>query len=117
MYLERKDHATGLICLLIIGLQVLTQLEFVVQRRLVATRTLLAGLYVGSPNPATAQLTAERLLEAFQELTLTIIRKGHHQRYHLTALSALQRRILSLLDFPLDIYTRFCVDAHTLPKK
>ena len=38
MYLERDDHATGLIRLLSIGLRVLTLLEFVVRRRLATER-------------------------------------------------------------------------------
>jgi transposase len=44
MYLEREDHATGLIRLLSIGLRVLTLLECVVRRRLAAAQTTLAGL-------------------------------------------------------------------------
>ena len=44
MYVEREDHATGLIRLLSIGLRVLTRLECVVRCRLAATGTQLAGL-------------------------------------------------------------------------
>jgi transposase len=115
MYLERDDHATGLIRLLTLGLRVLTLLEFVVRRRLAAAHQALAGLYVGNPKRSTPRPTAERLLEAFQELTLTIIREGHRRRYHLTPLSRVQRRILALLNFPVDIYTRLCPDAHQPP--
>ena len=50
MYLERDDHATGLIRLLSVGLRVLTLLEFVVRQRLAAARTALAGLYAGNPS-------------------------------------------------------------------
>ena len=39
MYLEREDHATGLIRLLSIGLRVLTLLEFGVRRRLAKAKT------------------------------------------------------------------------------
>ncbi len=56
MYLERDDHATGLIRLLSVGLRVLTLLEFVVRRRLAAARTALAGLYAGNPKRATPAL-------------------------------------------------------------
>jgi len=79
MYLERDDHATGLIRLLSIGLRVLTLLEFGVRRRLATAKTTLAGLYVGNPKRATARPTAERLLEAFQGLTLTIIHEGRRR--------------------------------------
>jgi len=115
MYLERDDHATGLIRLLSIGLRVLTLLEFGVRQRLATAKTTLAGLYVGNPTRATARPTAERLLEAFQGLTLTIIREGRRQRYHLTSLSRVQRRILTLLNFPVDIYMKLCPDSHKPP--
>jgi transposase len=115
MYLERDDHATGLIRLLSVGLRVLTLLEFVVRRRLAAARTALAGLYAGNPKRATARPTTERLLERFEGLTLTIIREGRRRRSHLTPLSQVQRRILALLNFPVDIYTRLCPDSHQPP--
>jgi len=115
MYLERDDHATGLIRLLSVGLRVLTLLEFVVRRRLAAARTALAGLYAGNPKRATARPTTERLLERFEGLTLTIIRAGRRRRSHLTPLSQVQRRILALLNFPVDIYTRLCPDSHQPP--
>jgi len=106
MYLEREDHVTGLIRLLSVGLRVLTLLEFVVRRRLAADGGVLAGLYTGQPTRATAQPTAERLLATFQEVTLTIIHEGRDTRWHLTPLSPVQQRILTLLAFPLDVYTR-----------
>ena len=115
MYLERDDHATGLIRLLSIGLRVLTLLEFVVRRRLAIEQTTLAGLYAGNPKRSTPRPTAERLLEAFQDLTLTIIREGRRRRYHLTPLARLQQRILALLDFPVELYTRLCVDSRKPP--
>jgi hypothetical protein len=51
-----------------------------------------------------------RLLESFQERTLTIIREGRRRRCQLTLLSTLHQRILALLDFPVDISTRLCAD-------
>jgi transposase len=115
MDVERDDHATGLIRLLSIGLRVLTRLEFVVRWRLAAAQTELAGLYAGNPKRTTARPTAARLLESFQELTLTIIREGHRRRYHLPPLSRVQQRILALLDFPVETYTRLCVDSRKPP--
>ena len=82
MYQEREDHATGLIRMLSLGLRVLTQLEYVLRQRLGMERTALAGLYVSNPKRATARSTAERLLEALQNLTLRIIREGRRRRYH-----------------------------------
>jgi transposase len=111
MYLERDDHATGLIRLLSIGLRVLTLLEFGGRRHLATAKCTLAALYAGNPKRTTAHPTAERLLEAFQGLTLTLIREGRRWRRHLTQLSHVHQRILALLDFPIDIYMRLCPDS------
>ena len=93
----------------------LTLLEFVVRQRLTAERTGLSGLYAGNPKRPTARPTTERLLKRFQGVTLTIIREGRRRRSHLTPLSRVQRRILALLNFPVDIYTRLCPDSHKPP--
>jgi transposase len=119
MYLERDDHATGLIRLLSVGWRVVTRLEYIVRQRLAAARTVLAGLYAGNPKRATAGPTTERLLNRFEGLTLTIIQEGRRRRSHLTPLSRVQRRILALLNFPVDISTRRCTrrcpDSHKPP--
>lgn len=115
LYVERDDHATGLIRLLAIGLRVLTLLEFVVRRRLTEQGEELRGLYAGNPKRATARPTSERLLEAFRGITLTIIVEPHQTRRHLTALSPLQQRILALLDFLPTIYTKLCGDSSQPP--
>ena len=115
MYLQRDDHATGLIRLLSIGLRVLTLLEFVVRRRLATQGEELAGLYAGNPKRATVRPTAERLLEAFQEITLTVIQYPNQTHCYLTPLSKLQQRILVLLGFPLNTYTRLHTDSFKPP--
>ncbi len=115
MYLARDDRATGLLRLLTIGLRVLTLLEFIVRRNLAAEGTKLAGLYAGNPKRATARPTAERLLEAFREITLTVIEEPSQTRRHLTPLSEVQLRILALLGFSTDIYTSLCVDSAKPP--
>jgi transposase len=115
MYVERDDHATGLIRLLAIGLRVLTLLEFVVRRGLAQDGERLTGLYAGNPKRATARPTTERLLEAFGGITLTLIVEPHQTRRHLTTLSPLQQRILALLEFPSTIYTKLCADLSQPP--
>jgi transposase len=108
MYVQRDDHATGLIRLLSIALRVLTLLEFVGRRQLAAAGAKLAGLYAGNPRRETARPTAEHLLEAFRDITLTIMEGPQQTDRHLTALSPLQQRILEILGFPLALYTRLC---------
>jgi transposase len=115
MYVERDDHATGLVRLLSIALRVLTLLEFVVRRQLAQEGAALAGLYAGNPKRATTHPTTERLLEAFQEITLTMVIEPHQTRRHVTALSALQQRVLALLAFTPTIYTKLCGDSSEPP--
>ena len=115
MYVERDDHATGLVRLLSIALRVLTLLEFVVRRHLTQEGAALAGLYAGNPKRATTHPTTERLLEAFQEITLTSVVEPHQTRRHVTALSALQQRVLALLAFTPTIYTKLCGDSSEPP--
>jgi hypothetical protein len=90
------------------ALRVLTLLEFVGRRQLAAAGAKLAGLYAGNPKRETARPTAEHLLEAFRDITLTIIEGPQQTDRYLTALSPLQQRILGILGFPLALYTRLC---------
>jgi len=69
----RDDHATGLMRLVSIALRGLTLLACVGRRQLAAAGATLPGLSAGNAQRATARPTAERLLEAFPEVTLTII--------------------------------------------
>src|SRR5712691_439105 len=108
MYVQRDDHATGLIRLLSIALRVLTLLEFVGRRQLAAEGAKLVGLYAGNPRRETARPTAERLLEAFRDITLTISEGPQQTNRHLTTLSPLQQRILEILGFSSALYTRLC---------
>jgi len=108
MYVQRDDHATGLIRLLSVALRVLTLLECVGRRQLAAAGATLAGLYAGNPRRETVRPTAERLLEAFRDITLTIMEGPQQTDRHVTALSPLQQRILGILGFPLVLYTRLC---------
>src|SRR5438105_1295308 len=105
MYGQRDDHATGLIRLLSIALRVLTLTEFVGRRHLALEQGKIAGLYAGNPKRATARPTAERLLEAFQDLTLTVIELPQRTMRHMTPLSPVQLRILEILGFSSEVYT------------
>ena len=71
--MQRDDRRIGLVRLLTIALRVLAVLEGVVHQYLSQQQEALAGLFVGNPKRQTAQPTTERLLEAFGEITLTIV--------------------------------------------
>jgi transposase len=106
MYLQRSDHATGLIRLLTIGLRVLTLLEFVVRSKLSETGTHIAGLYAGNPKRRTSRPTAEALLRAFNYIDLIGFKETDGISYYLTPLTALQQCILELLGFSSATYTQ-----------
>lgn len=108
MYVQRDDQATGLIRLWSIALRVLTLLACVARRQLAAEGATLAGLSAGNPRRETARPTAERLLEAFEGITLTIIEGPQQTDRHVTILSPLQRRILEIWGFSSALYTRLC---------
>jgi hypothetical protein len=61
---------------------------------------------VGNPKRETARPTAERLLEALQDLTLTVIEFSQQTMRHVTTLSPVQLRILVILGFSSEVYTR-----------
>jgi transposase len=105
LYMQRDDHATGLIRLLSVALRVLTLLAFVVRRQLTVDGTKLAGLYAGNAKRETARPTAERLLDTFQDITVTIIQTAEQTIGHVTALHSVQQRILELLGFSAELYT------------
>jgi transposase len=115
LYLAREDHATGLVRLLTIGLRVLTLLEFAVRRRLAAEGGAVAGLYAGQPTRTTTRPTAERLLANFRNITLTLVHLPGHLLRHVTPLTPLQERILTLLDLTPVIYLRLVTDSDQPP--
>lgn len=110
-YLQRDDHAQGLVRLLALGLRVLSLLEFRVRRQLEREGARLAGLYKGQPTATTRRPTAERLLEQFAEITLTMIAHDGQHLLHLTSLSEGQRRLIALAGFTPDIYTKLVADS------
>jgi transposase len=111
LYVQRDDHRIGLVRLLTIALRVLTLLEGVVRKKLQEQKREIAGLYAGNPKRRTNQPTAERLLEAFGEVTLTIVRTPGFIQRHVTQLSSLQQEILTLVGFMPDIYFQLADDS------
>lgn len=104
LFLKDNNRIRGLLLLLGIALRVLTLTEFVARRGLAATGETLKGLYAGNPNRATAQPTAERLLKAFDDLTLYRHENTTEVCCEVTELTPLQRRILHLLGVPESVY-------------
>ncbi len=106
MYQQSDTWATGLIHLLSLGLRLLTLLEHQVRTELAERQDTLAGLYAGNPKRTTSRPTAEGLLTAFKGIDLAVVTLGDQLRRHVTPLSELQKKILSLLECPVAIYSQ-----------
>jgi len=106
MYLQSDTRATALIRLLSLGLRILTLIEHTARQRLVDLHEKLSGLYAGNPKRVTVLPTAEDLLQAFKVIYLSVVTLDEQILFHVTPLSEVQTKILSLLDFSIEIYAR-----------
>ena len=93
-----------LLVLLSIALRVLTLVEFVVRRQLQSRGKALTGLYQDNPRRKTDRPTTERLLRAFDGVSLYHYQAAGQLLYQMTPLTPLQRRILALMRLPENIY-------------
>jgi transposase len=105
VYVQRDDHAHGLFHLLTLGARVLALGDYTAKQTLAAEEAELAGIYPGNPKRSTATPTTERMLRAFDNLNLLMIPVGDQLHCQVTALTAVQRRILHLWDLPVSLYT------------
>jgi transposase len=80
LYLASPHRMKGLLRLLTMALRVLILVEFEVRQQLATRGETLKGLYAGQPTRATARPTAEKLLRAFNGITLTKVEQGKASR-------------------------------------
>jgi transposase len=104
LFVKRDDQVAGLVNLLTIAVRLLALIEFVVRQGLQRENAQLVGLHKENPKKPTDRPTTERLLQAFSNITLTIIRFPDRVIRHVTPLTPLQERILVLLGLSPDIY-------------
>ncbi len=104
LFLQYDQRGVGLLWLLSIALRVLVLMQFVVRRNLQRAGATLTGIYPGQPGRQTAQPTTEMMLAAFRGVTLSRIKIDGKLHEHLTPLNAVQKRILTLMEVPLERY-------------
>jgi transposase len=104
MYLQSEERVAGLVHLLSLGLRVLTLVEYVVRRNLADCGELLRGVYAGQPGRGTSRPSAELLLAAFRGLNLRVVEAEGVRYRTVSPLTAVQRRILKLLEIPSHVY-------------
>jgi transposase len=103
-FLHYEQRLVGLLCLLSSALRVLVLLPCVVRRHLQPAGATLNGISPGQPGRQTAQPTTALLLQAFRGVTLSRIKIDGKLTYHLTPLNAVHKRILALMEVPLESY-------------
>lgn len=113
VFLHDQQRIVGLTWLLLLALRIIVLTEFRVRRELAQRDEALVGLKVGSPSVATSRPTTERILNAFGDITWSIIAFDDTQQHHLTPLTDTQTHILDLLNLSTDIYLSLTYD---LPK-
>lgn len=104
LLLRTDQRIRGLLLLLVIALRALTLFEFVTRRNLAQQKEPLRGLYAGNPQRVAERPTTERLLNAFDHVTLYRLTDGRQVWYEITPLSDLQKRILALAGVPESVY-------------
>ncbi len=102
IYFRDEEKIKGLMFLLTIALRVFTLMEFVVRRQLHQSQSSLAGLYEGNPKRTTKRPTAEKMLRAFNNITLYIHRDDSIE---ISGLNVVQQQILRLMNIEESIYT------------
>lgn len=98
LFVRRDEQIEGMTHLLMLGVRVLTLVEFVIRRSLQKEGTGLKGLHPENKKKKTDKPTAERVLKAFSGITLVITEnEGNKPVKYLSSLSTTQEEILQRL--------------------
>jgi transposase len=113
LFVKLNEQIEGLTYLLTLGVRVLTVTEFVLRRSLEQTQASLPGLHPENKQKVTDKPTAERILKAFADVSLTIIKHatGEEIFRRLTPLSKLQEDILQRLGLGATLYAQLEIQA------
>jgi len=106
LFVKLNEQIEGLTYLLTLGVRVLTVTEFVLRRSLEQAQDGLPGLHPENKQKVTDKPTAERILQAFADVSLTIIKQaaGEEILRRLTPLSGVQEAILQRLGLGAALY-------------
>jgi transposase len=113
LFVKLNEQSEGLTYLLTLGVRVLTVTEFVLRRSLETEQARLPGLHPENKQKMTDKPTAERILKAFADISLTIIKTaaGEDILRRLTPLSGLQEDILQRLGLGAALYGQLEIQA------
>ncbi len=105
LFVQRDDHAIGLIRLLTLAVRLLILSDYTARCALAEENGELTGVYAGNPKRGTKRPTTERMLRTFKHITLTIVKTNGQTIRHVTPLTDVQQRILSLFGLSTRLYT------------
>ncbi len=105
LFVQRDDHAIGLIRLLTLAVRLLILSEYTARRTLAEENGELTNIYAGNPRRGTRRPTTERMLRVFKHITLTIIHINGQTIRHVTPLTDVQQRILGLFGLSNRLYS------------
>jgi transposase len=113
LFVKLNEQIEGLTYLLTLGVRVLTITEFVLRRSLETEQATLPGLHPENKQKRTDKPTAERILKAFADISLTIIKTatGEDILRRLTPLSGVQEDILQRLGLGVALYGQLEIQA------
>jgi transposase len=113
LFVKLNEQIEGLTYLLTLGVRVLTVTEFVLRRSLEREQARLPGLHPENKHKMTDKPTAERILKAFADISLTIIKHatGEDILPQLTPWSGLQEDILHRLGLGVALYGQLEIPA------
>jgi transposase len=106
LFVKLNEQIEGLTYLLTLGVRVLTVMEFVLRQSLEQDQVRLPGLHPENKRKMADKPTAERILKAFSDISLIIIKHatGEDMLRRLTPLSGLQEDILQRLGLGSTLY-------------
>jgi len=106
LYIKDEQRIVGLTWLLCLALRVLTLTDYRLRKALEQRGEELVGLNPASRTQSTSRPTTERVLQAFQNITLSMVDFNGHIQRHLSPLNDTQKYVISLLRLPSDLYSR-----------
>ena len=106
LYIHDEQRIVGLTWLLCLALRVLTLTEYRLRNALEQRAEELVGLNPASRTQSTRRPTTERVLQAFQNITLSVVELDGQTQRHVSPLNDTQKHVISLLRLPSDLYDR-----------
>jgi transposase len=106
VFVRDERRIAGLVWLLCLALRILVLTEQRLRTAITAQDTPVVGLNPASRTQATTAPTAERVIRAFRNLTVTIVTGVGWEQHHVSSLNDTQQQILTLLGLPSDLYAR-----------